>query len=278
MSLCLKSIRENLVSLFVASTVLAFLGYFIATFIVLSRLFNPKAPNLAIVITLGCLGIIGHSYSLNYQLFLTESINFSLPNVIALMSLVITSVITVVALKYKINLLLPVTYGFAAIWQVVLLFTPSVGHIQLTTSSVVLVTHISVALIAYCILVIANLYAFQVSFINTKLKNKNLQAVNQLPPLMQVESQFFMILTIGTTALLTSIMIGFIFLEHFFDKEQLHKTLLSLSALALYAFTLWAHYQKGWRGHKVLSLTTLATTLLTLSYFGSRFVKEFLLS
>ncbi|MFQ3268136.1 MAG: ABC-type uncharacterized transport system permease subunit, partial [Colwellia sp.] len=33
----------------------------------------------------------------------------------------------------------------------------------------------------------------------------------------------------------------------------------------------------GWRGQKVLVLMVSASGLLTLAYFGSRFVKEFIL-
>lgn len=265
-------------NLFTVSTSLAFIGYLIAASIILGRLLTPKGPNLPLVLAIGGSAIVFHIISLSQHLFISQHIDFNLPNVIALVSLVITTVATLVVVKDKTNLLLPVTYGFAGLWQLALLFIPPVNHIALSTDNVMMLTHIILALVAYCILVIATLYAFQVSYINSKLKNKNLSAVSHLPPLMQVENQFFMILTIGTISLFTSVLIGFIFLDNFFAKEQLHKTILSITALIFYATTLWGHYQQGWRGHRVLSLTTLSTLLLTLSYFGSRFVKEFLLS
>ncbi|MGJ8694263.1 MAG: cytochrome C assembly family protein [Thalassotalea sp.] len=264
--------------LFLTSTSIAFLSYSVATFAILTRLLTPQGPNLKVVLSFGCLAILFHTFSLSQQLFIGEKINFNLPNVIALVSLVITSVITVVAMKFKINLLLPVTYGFAALWQLLLIFIPPVNQIILSASSFIMVTHITLALVAYSILVIATLYGFQVNYINRKLKDKDLSAVNHLPPLMQVENQLFIIMTMGTICLIASQLLGFIFLENYFAHSQLHKTLLSLAALSLYVITLWGHYQQGWRGHRVLSLTTFATLLLTLAYFGSRFVKEFLLS
>ena len=264
--------------LFTTSTILAFFAYSIATFAILKCLLSPKGPNLTLVIGLGCFAIVCHSFSLSQQLFNASEINFNLPNVIALVSLVITSAVTIVAFKFKINLLLPVTYAFAALWQLLLLFIPPVSEIVLSANNFIIVTHITLALVAYCILVIATLYAFQVKYINSKLKGKDLSAVNHLPPLMQVENQLFVILTLGVTSLFASQAIGFLFLDNFFSNEQLHKTVLSLCALGIYSLTLWGHYQQGWRGHKVLSLTTFATLLLTLAYFGSRFVKEFLLS
>ncbi|XQW86920.1 cytochrome C assembly family protein [Thalassotalea piscium] len=215
--------------------------------------------------------------SSNQLIFTQDKINFALPNVISLVSLVISLVVSVLALRYKINLLLPVAYAFAGIWQVAMIFIPHQNQMPLVPDQPILFTHITLALIAYCVLVIAMLYAFQVAFINLKLKSKNLQAVSHLPPLMQVEGQLFLILAIGTLCLFISQMIGLIFIDHFIRKDNAHKTILSLMALACYVWILWGHYKKGWRGHRVLVLTIIATTLLTLAYFGSRFVKEFLL-
>ncbi len=107
------------------------------------------------------------------QLFFNpnKGINFSLPNVISLVSLIITIAISIVALRVKVNLLLPVIYGFAGIWQLARIFIPSTESIPLVAEKVILISHISIALIAYCILIIATLYAFQVSYINLKLKS-----------------------------------------------------------------------------------------------------------
>ena len=95
---------------------------------------------------------------------------------------------------------------------------------------------------------------------------------------MQVEKQLFTILIMGTVCLFASQLIGLLFLDGFWAKENLHKTVLSLIALAIYVIILAGHFYQGWRGHRVLLLTITASVLLTLSYFGSRFVKEFILS
>ena len=261
-----------------ASSLIALVAYSLAAIVIISRLFHPKGPNLIIALSFASIAILAHSFQISQLIFEQSEINFNLPNVISLVSLVITLLITASALKYKVNLLLPVSYGFAAIWQLTMLFIPPIHSISLSAGTLVLISHISLALIAYCVLVIATLYAFQVSYINLKLKSKNLSAVSHLPPLMQVENQLFIILAIGTFCLFASEVTGFIFLENFFSKEQAHKTVLSLISLALYSLILWGHFKQGWRGNKVLTLTVIATSLLTLSYFGSRFVKEFLLS
>lgn len=257
---------------------IAFIAYMLATLAILSRLFHPKGPNINQVLVLAVIAIISHAFNDAQLLFNQDSINFSLPNVISLVSLAITITMSLIALRIKVNLLLPVIYGFAAIWQLVMIFIPKTESIPLIAEKIILVSHIGIALIAYCILIIATLYAFQVAYINLKLKSKNLTAVVHLPPLMQVEKQLFTILMIGTLCLFASELVGLIFLDGFWAKENLHKTILSLIALVLYMIILVGHFLQGWRGHRVLLLTIIASSLLTLSYFGSRFVKEFVLS
>ncbi|MCO4797629.1 MAG: cytochrome c biogenesis protein CcsA [Colwelliaceae bacterium] len=255
----------------------AFICYFLATFAVVFRLFHPKGPHIVSVLTLGCLAIIIHTLNTANYLFNQEVINFSLPNVVSLVSLIITLTVTSLALRFKVNLLIPVTYAFAGLWQLIMVFMPQGNSAPIISGGFPVVSHVTLALIAYCVLVIATLFAFQVAYINMKLKSKNLAAVSHLPPLMQVETQLFILLFIGTACLTLSELTGFIFLENFISKDNAHKTVLSLLSLLCYITILWGHFKQGWRGHRVLVLTIVATSLLTLAYFGSRFVKEFLL-
>ena len=255
----------------------AFVAYMFAMIAIVSRLFHPKGPNIPLVLAIATVAILVHAFTDTFLFFSKDTINFNLPNVISLVSLVITTTITLVALRFKVNLLLPVIYGFTGLWQLVTIFLPPIESIPLEVEKMILLSHISLALIAYCILIIATLYTFQVTYINVKLKSKNLTAVTHLPPLMQVERQLFGILSIGTAILSISEIIGFIFLDGFLAKENAHKTILSLMALFLYCVILWGHIKKGWRGHRVLMLMISASSLLTLAYFGSRFVREFIL-
>lgn len=258
-------------------TLIALFCYTAASLAIFARLFHPHGPNKFLINVLGAVGVISHLILLVNILFSNNAVNFSLPNVLTLVTLVITLCIAGVSFKYKISLLLPIVYGFTACWLFATLLIPASAASVLASVGGVLLSHITIALAAYCVLIIATLYAFQVSYINFKLKSKDLLSVSHLPPLMQVEGQLFVILAVGTLGLLLSEATGFVFLDGFFTKENAHKTALSLVALIIYSVTLWGHYSKGWRGHRVLILTIIGSFLLTLSYFGSRFVKEFLL-
>ncbi|PCI60323.1 MAG: cytochrome C assembly family protein [Gammaproteobacteria bacterium] len=270
---------ERFVDLLTAYSIIAFIAYLIATFAIFSRLFHPQGPNQLVIMSSGCIAVFIHTLLVHHLLFIqSNEIDFNLINVVSLVALLISLTVTVMALKYKANLLLPVVYGFSGVWLILANFIPPTIHLLPDNEQIMLIAHIIIALIAYCILIIATLYAFQVSFITHKLKSKNISAVNHLPPLMQVQHQLFLILAIGTFALFISQLTGFIFLDNLFSKENAHKTVLSIMALLVYCAILWGHYKKGWRGHRVLILTIIASFLLTLAYFGSRFVKEFLLS
>ena len=242
------------------------------------KLFDSQGPNPKVYLTLGCLAVVGHGLVLSKTIFFHHNVDFSLLNVIALVAYIISFCVTLISIKYRINLILPVVYLFSALLQIVLLLVPEQAHLAIDASKLTLVVHVSLALMSYGILIIATLYAFQVSYINFKLKSKNLAGVNHLPPLMQVEGQLFSIMMAGTFTLAVSLLVGLIFIDGFLALASLHKTLLSSIALAIYLTILWGHFKMGWRGHRVLILSILASLTLTLAYFGSRFVKEFLLS
>ena len=61
-------------------------------------------------------------------------------------------------------------------------------------------------------------------------------------------------------------------------KDNLHKNVFSLLGFAVFAVLCWGHARKGWRGKTANILTVTGAALLTLGYFGSRFVREVLLN
>jgi ABC-type uncharacterized transport system permease subunit len=252
--------------------------YTLAVITILLRLFHRQGPNIILALSLGCFGILSHSALLAHQMFEANMVNFNLANVVSLVALIITLSTTLMAIRYRLHLILPVVFGFSALWLLIeFIFHPS-AEIPLAADKMMIVSHISIALLAYAILIIATLFAFLVNYISYQLKNKKLLDLQHMPPLMRVEQQSFFLLALGTLLLLISEVSGFIFLDGFITKENAHKTILSVLALIIYGYTLHGHYSKGWRGQKVTWLTTIGTLCLTLSYFGSRFVKEFILS
>ncbi|MEE2000970.1 cytochrome c biogenesis protein CcsA [Alkalimonas sp. MEB108] len=256
----------------------AMLAYALAAGTILSRLFHPAGPALKLTFSAACLGLALHAISLSAALFTSDGQNFSLLNVSSLVSWLITMAVTLTALRSPLVLLLPVVYGCAALVQLAVLLLPQGTQLLQIDQNPLLLLHILVAFIAYVILILATLYSVQVSYISYKLKHKALSMTSQLPPLMQAEVLQFRLLLIGTVLLGITLLSGALFTSDWLGKQNLHKNVLSLLAFVLFALLSWGHARLGWRGKTAISLTLVASLLLTLAYFGSRFVREVLLS
>ncbi|MDV7104473.1 inner membrane protein YpjD [Vibrio sp. TH_r3] len=203
--------------------------------------------------------------------------NLSMLNVASVVSFIIAWVMSMAMFKVRLWFLLPVVYGFSIISILSSSFLPGtfITHFEGKHG---LLIHITIALFAYATLTIAALYAIQLAWLDYKLKNKKAMVVNpNFPPLMKVERQLFNIILIGNGLLTLTLLSGLVFLDDMFAKGSAHKSILSFIAWIIYSILLWGHYQKGWRGKRVTWFAIAGATLLTLAYFGSRFVREIIL-
>mgnify|MGYP004701320021 CR=1 FL=1 len=258
--------------------IFAFVCYAFATVAVANRLYHPEGPKLKWVFSAAVLGIVLHMMGLSQAMFVGGGQNFNLANVSSLVCWLITVSFTVTALRTPIALLLPIVFGFAALVQLILAFVPTAQQFQHFEQSPWLLLHIIIAFIAYVILIMATLYSFQVSLISQRLKQKNpLQTGSVFPPLMQAEQLLFRLVLAGTILLGLTLLSGAIFTEDWFARQNIHKNVLSLIAFSLFSLLLIGHARLGWRGRIANGLTISASLLLTLAYFGSRFVREVLL-
>lgn len=227
------------------------------------------APLLAIASHVGLLW-----QYLNYDDFDHLNITTSLSTV----SLFLSLLAFVRARQVGGLLLTPIIYVFAAVSVILMVISPANWGAQLAESQG-LVVHIVLSLIAYAVLMLATLYAIQLLYLNYLLKHhRSHLVINYLPPLMTVERYFFRLLSTGTLLLFVSILSGFIFLDDMFAQGQAHKTILSLVAFTMYIVVLFLHAVKHSRGKSLVITSVVASTLLSLAYFGSRFVKDILLS
>lgn len=264
--------------LLVGLTLLAFCFYALATGHVFFRLFDKKGPDQKKTLIFSTVAILSHMALLLNSIFTESGQDLSFSNIALLICWLIVVSVTTVSLRFPATLLLPVVYGFAALLLIISLFLPHHIILQSVNLKVGLVTHISLSFMAYCVLVIATLYAVQFYFINRKLKQRDLSIVtSHLPPLMLVEKQLFHLVSMGTLLLTCALVSGFLFLENMLAHGFIHKTVLSTLAWALFVSVAWGHKYRGWRGKSSVITTIIAAFLLTLAYFGSRFVQEVLL-
>lgn len=251
--------------------------YVVAAFVLMGRFVHADGPNKKLGAIIALTAGVAHAIFLSDVIMLTPGQNMSITNVLSLVSWLITISMLLSASVLPNVILLPVVFGFAAMTILASLLIP-VRHIMHIEMQPGLVVHITLSLFAYGTLVIAFLYALQMSFITYRLKQKGAALLHSsLPPLMLVEGILFKLILVGTVLLVVSLISGFVFLDNMFSKLYAHKTVLSLMALAVYVVLLMGQRLWGWRGKQVTILTVAGVMLLTLAYFGSRFVREVLL-
>lgn len=262
------------------TTVFALSGiifYLAAAILLMGKLLNQQKPNKSLALGLAIVGAAAHICYLSQAIVIAPGQNMSITNVLSLVSWLITVSMLISASVLPNTILLPVVFAFSAMTIVAARVLP-VTHIMHIEMQPGLVIHITLSLFAYGTLVIAFLYALQMSFITYKLKQKGASLLSSpLPPLMLVEGMLFKLLLVGTFLLVLSLVSGFVFLDNMFSTMYAHKTVLSLIALVVYTVLLVGQRIWGWRGRQVIVLTVVGLALLTLAYFGSRFVREILL-
>ena len=159
--------------------------------------------------------------------------NLSLLNVGSLVSLMICTVMTIVASRNRGWLLLPIVYAFALINLALATFMPNeyITHLEATPGMLV---HIGLSLFSYATLIIAALYALQLAWIDYQLKNKKLAFNQEMPPLMSIERKMFHITQIGVVLLTLTLCTGLFYMHNLFSMENIDKAVLSIVAWFVY--------------------------------------------
>ncbi len=257
---------------------IAMLAYLVSLGLIIPSLLRKSSAYRRLAIISAVIALVSHAIALQQRIFDIgyDGQNLSLLNVASSVSLIICAVMTLVASRNRGWFLLPIIYSFAIINLALASFMPGefITHLE---NSPTLLVHIVLALFAYATLIIAALYAIQLAWVDYQLKHKKLKFTADIPPLMGIERKMFHITQVGFVLLTLTLLTGFVFLDNLFARENIHKTVLSIIAWGVYLTLLWGHYREGWRGRKVVWFSLIGALLLTLAYFGSRFIQEVLL-
>jgi ABC-type uncharacterized transport system permease subunit len=103
--------------------------------------------------------------------------------------------------------------------------------------------------------------------------------LEDLPPLMTMESLLFNLLYVGFALLSLTVFSGLLFSQTLFGKPLVfdHKTIFVLISWFLFAGLLFARWRVGLRGRAAIRWVLSAYSALLLAYVGSRFVLEVIL-
>ena len=252
--------------------------YLIGSGLAVNILFNRAKPFHKWLLGSTMVALSTHAVWLYQNIFLINGQSLPILNVVSLIGFLIALLSAIMSKRLNTGVLLPLIFGFNVINFIAVASFPShfITHLEIHPD---IGSHIILALLAYSILSIASLLALQLAYINYRLKNhKRPLAMTNMPPLMTLEKSLFQFIFIGFILLSCTLLTGFIFLNDMFAQGNAHKAILSIIAWIIYATLLWGHYKKGWRGQLIVYTTIIASSLLTLAYFGSRFVREIILN
>jgi len=103
--------------------------------------------------------------------------------------------------------------------------------------------------------------------------------LEDLPPLLTMESLLFSLLYVGFALLSLTVFSGLFFSQTLFGRPLVfdHKTVFALISWVLFGGLLVARWRVGLRGRTAVRWVLSAYTALLLAYVGSRFVLEVIL-
>ncbi|WP_232725949.1 cytochrome C assembly family protein [Polynucleobacter brandtiae] len=147
--------------------------------------------------------------------------------------------------------------------------------------------HFIVATIAVGLLTLAAMHAILMTVQDRALHRqlaiapigRSAHWLEDLPPLMTMESLLFNLLYVGFALLSLTVFSGLLFSQTLFGKPLVfdHKTIFALLSWFLFGSLLIARWSVGLRGRVALRWVLSAYTALLLAYAGSRFVLEVIL-
>jgi len=224
-----------------------------------------------------------HGYLLYDNLFVEGQLNFGLIYSLSLILWLTMLVYWVARFFYPIASLQTLVLPLAAAGALLPALFPE-AHMQAKTTSLMFDAHIIAAMLAYSLLIIAVLHAGLMSLVENRLHHAMLpKALQNLPPLLTMETLLFRVITVGFLLLSLTLASGMVFSEQLFGRaleftpKIAHKIVFSLLSWAVFAGLLIGHRFYGWRGRMAIRWTVSGFVFLLLAYVGSKFVLEVLL-
>ncbi|QOW20305.1 cytochrome c biogenesis protein CcsA [Lysobacter ciconiae] len=152
------------------------------------------------------------------------------------------------------------------------------GHIAPEMLDWRLQLHAWTALLAYATLALAALLAIMLWLQERALRRRSIHGwLRALPPLVELETLLFRTIKVGFVLLSATLLTGVLFVDDLLAQHLVHKTVLSVLSWLTFGALLVGRWRYGWRGAVAVRWTLVATALLVLSFFGSKFVLELVL-
>ena len=232
-----------------------------------------KAPALGITLIAALL----HAAALGLCACNTSGIDLGVLKSLSMSGLVTVLIVLVSSLRQPLeNLLLPVL-PLAMLSLAAQLAWPAAPQ-NLIGHQPALEIHIMLSILAYSLFTLAALQALLLANQHRALHMRRPSAfAHILPPLEDMETLLFRIISAGFVLLSFALLTGFMYLEDIFAQHLLHKTVLSIISWAVFGALLIGRYSMGWRGQTAVRWTLSGYAVLLLAFIGSKIVLEWIL-
>ena len=219
-----------------------------------------------------------HAATLARAIFTPQGLDLSFAHALSLVAWLTVLVAAVTGLLGKMPVVRRVVLPVAALCALAPLASVNPHRFPSAAESWAAV-HISVALVAYALFVVAALQALVLTGLEKRLRRGLPPQEDGATPLLTLEQFLFRLIGVGFLLLTLTLASGFLFSESIFQRPMAfnHKNVFSVLGWLTFAILLWGRWRYGWRGRRALYWVFAGTGLLVLGYLGSKFVAEVVL-
>ena len=257
------------------ASVLTTVLYCLSAFLIFGQLGNqsrqrwkPLAPAL--------LAILMHAVVLNQTIYSSAGLNLGFFVAFSLICWLISIQILLSSIFHRVESLGIAVFPVSGLAGLI----SSMGYSEhlINTASASIQGHIMVSVIAYSLIMLGACHATLLAYQDHLIRSHHPGGfIRFLPPLHEMETLLFQLLSFGFIALSASLITGFVFLEDIFAQHLVHKTVLSIIGWFILGTLLFGRFQYGWRGKTAIRWTLACCGFLMLAFFGSKLVLEFIL-
>jgi ABC-type uncharacterized transport system permease subunit len=223
--------------------------------------------------------LVLHGYLLYDTLWFAGALNLGLVHALSLILWLTILVYWLANFFYPLASLKALVLPLAGVGVMLPLIFPS-SRIVPQPTSWAFDAHVLAAMLAYSLFTIAALHAGLMSLVESSLHKARLHGLLQnLPPLLTMETLLFRIIAVGFVLLTLTLISGVVFSEQIFGRawQFNHKILFGFISWAVFGVLLVGHRFYGWRGRTAVNWTMSGFGFLLLAYIGSKFVLEVIL-
>src|SRR5271155_5189298 len=252
--------------------------YTASAWVMLRSVSNPRLDPIAWV--LAAAAIFAHSDAIMYMMRAVGPVSIGLFEAISMLAWTLAVVACLIAIERQNRVLSAILLALAALGAAFGAAVTGTRHTypEATAPGWELTAHILLSMGAAALLLAAAVTALLLVFLDRRLRARRIADLPRaLPPLDALEKVMFRLIGAGFVLLTIALLTGFIFVTNLHTQHLEHKTILSCIAWVLFAVLLSGRIRYGWRGRSAVRWTLSGFGFLILSYFGSKFVLEYLL-